>query len=616
MKNKILILSIILTMLFSLVSVFSLTAAAEESGAWTLVTDASTLKAGDKIVIVASEYDYAISTTQNTNNRGQAEVTKNGNTVTFGDDVQILTLEAGKVDGSFGLNTGSGYLRAAGTSNKTLKTNDTLDNYGSWKITISSAGVATIKAQGDNANNWLRYNKGNNPPLFSAYASGQSDVSIYKWTVGGSTTPEQPGEGSDPVTPPATTDYSGKYYIATKRTSGNYFYMTSDLGTAGTKRYQAVDSDLTALPASITSAEDGYVFVLEKNSDGTYKIYADGVIGDNYLGWTSGNSGILVSENDAVSLTVDANTNGSFNIHFTTSDGERYLALNGTAGNDYFAFYKNGQAQDICLVTVSGEGNTPEQPGGEDPEQPGGEDPEQPGGEDPEQPGDDPVTPPVTTDYSGKYYVATKRTSGNYFYMTSDLGTASTKRYQAVDSGLTTLPASISEADAALVFVLVKNSDGTYKIYAEGVKGDNYLGWSSGNSGILVSEAEAKSFTVTENEGAINIFFTSGEDTRYLSLNSDADCNYFAFYKGTQSQNLTLVKVTSVSDDDIDVPGDNEQPDQPEQPEQPDQPDQPEQPENKPEDKPSDDEPEEKLNFFQKIWRAILNFFKKLFGKK
>ena len=29
-----------------------------------------------------------------------------------------------------------------------------------------------------------------------------------------------------------------------------------------------------------------------------------------------------------------------------------------------------------------------------------------------------------------------------------------------------------------------------------------------------------------------------------------------------------------------------------------------------------DDEPEEKLNFFQRIWRAIVNFFKNLFGKK
>ena len=33
-------------------------------------------------------------------------------------------------------------------------------------------------------------------------------------------------------------------------------------------------------------------------------------------------------------------------------------------------------------------------------------------------------------------------------------------------------------------------------------------------------------------------------------------------------------------------------------------------------DVPNDEEPEEELNFFQKIWLAILNFFKKLFGIK
>ena len=153
---------------------------------------------------------------------------------------------------------------------------------------------------------------------------------------------------------PTVVDYSGKYYIATIRTSGNYFYMTSDLGTAGTKRYQAVDSGLTALPDSITVPTNGYVFVLEKNDDGTYYIYAEGVDGDNYLGWTSGNSGTLVAKENAIKFTVDV-TEGIYNIHFAASDAERYLALNGTSGNNYFAFYKSGQKQDLVLVPVESE---------------------------------------------------------------------------------------------------------------------------------------------------------------------------------------------------------------------------------------------------------------------
>ncbi|MBQ9162659.1 MAG: hypothetical protein IJX74_05220 [Clostridia bacterium] len=146
-------------------------------------------------------------------------------------------------------------------------------------------------------------------------------------------------------------DYSGRYYIATIRSSGNYFYMTNDLGTASTKRYQAVDSSLTELPATITTPEDSYVFVLVNNGDGTYCIYAEGVDGDNYLGWTSGNSGILVAEENALKVTVDINDDGTYNIHFT-GDAERYLALNGTTGSNYFAWYKNGQKQNLSLIPV------------------------------------------------------------------------------------------------------------------------------------------------------------------------------------------------------------------------------------------------------------------------
>ena len=145
---------------------------------WQLVTDVSTLKAGDKIVIVATNVDYALSTKQNSNNRGVASVTKSGNTVTFGDDVQILTLKAGATAGTWALDTGSGYLYAASTSSNHLKTGSTLNNKASFTITVSSNGVATIKADQD-ARNWLRFNPNNGSPIFSCYTSGQQDVSIY-----------------------------------------------------------------------------------------------------------------------------------------------------------------------------------------------------------------------------------------------------------------------------------------------------------------------------------------------------------------------------------------------------------------------------------------------------
>ena len=159
-----------------------------ESG-WILVTDVSTLQPGDKIVIVANGSDYALGTTQNSNNRAQAAVTKDENKVTFGDDVQIITLENGKITGTFAFNVGNGYLYAASSSKNYLRTQTTLDNNGSWSITITAAGVATIKAQGTYTHNWLKYNSESS--LFSCYSSGQADVAIYKFEDGGNNSPAE-----------------------------------------------------------------------------------------------------------------------------------------------------------------------------------------------------------------------------------------------------------------------------------------------------------------------------------------------------------------------------------------------------------------------------------------
>ena len=160
------------------------------AGIWELVTDASTLSVDDQIVIVAKDEDYALSTTQNSNNRGQAEVEKNtsNNTIAFGDDVQVLTLHAGKDEGTFALYAANyisegtkknGYLYAASTTANHLKTRNSLDennvnNY--WTISVTE-GVATIKAK-STSRNWLMYNS--NSDIFSCYDSGQSDVQIYK----------------------------------------------------------------------------------------------------------------------------------------------------------------------------------------------------------------------------------------------------------------------------------------------------------------------------------------------------------------------------------------------------------------------------------------------------
>ena len=145
---------------------------------------------------------------------------------------------------------------------------------------------------------------------------------------------------------------SGTYYIAAKRAEGNYWYMTSDLGTASTKRYQAVDSGLTELPESITLPEANnqmFEFIYDADTD-TYVIKS----GDNYLGWSSGNSGALVDEASAKAMTLErVEGQAYYHIYFKTGDATRNLTLNNTSGNNYFAFYTSAQANNLYLIPVA-----------------------------------------------------------------------------------------------------------------------------------------------------------------------------------------------------------------------------------------------------------------------
>lgn len=175
-------LALSVLMIVSVISAFVLGIGADkpinalaEGDTYQLVTDASTLKAGDSIIIAASASDVALSTTQNSNNRGQAAITKENDKITLtssSTDVQIITLEEGTTTGTFAFNVGTvgteSYLYAASSGKNYLRTQTKKDANGSWDISITD-GVATIKAQGTNTRNLLCYNSSSK--LFSCYAS-------------------------------------------------------------------------------------------------------------------------------------------------------------------------------------------------------------------------------------------------------------------------------------------------------------------------------------------------------------------------------------------------------------------------------------------------------------
>ena len=153
---------------------------------YALVTDASSLAAGDTIVIAyinAEEETYqALSTTQNNNNRAATtDVTLNDDgTLTAGESVQVITLE--KDSTNFLFNVGDGYLYAASSAKNYLKTETTADDNAKATITIDG-GSATIVFQGTNTHNVLRYNPNNGTPLFSCYTEDSTtghQAQIYR----------------------------------------------------------------------------------------------------------------------------------------------------------------------------------------------------------------------------------------------------------------------------------------------------------------------------------------------------------------------------------------------------------------------------------------------------
>ena len=152
----------------------------DDGRVWYLVKDVNNLSVGDKIVIVAKDYNYAMGSTEKNNNRPSVEITKTENLVNRTEDTLIATLEAGSVEGTYGLLTKDGYLKASSSSNNNLVFDKKLTNDSSWKIEINDT-VASIVAQGTNTRNVMRFNL--NDKLFSCYLSSNTtmkDLAIYK----------------------------------------------------------------------------------------------------------------------------------------------------------------------------------------------------------------------------------------------------------------------------------------------------------------------------------------------------------------------------------------------------------------------------------------------------
>ena len=152
---------------------------------WSLVRDASTLKEGDVVAIVAKDYDKALSTnlysnaseTSTTAKRGLADVVKIGNFLKGGEDLQALTLMTGVAANTFSFydETRGKFLVSTSTGSTYLINQVYCDVNTSFAIAIDDNAAATItNTEGAYKGNLLRYNSN------GYFVSNQNTGTVYK----------------------------------------------------------------------------------------------------------------------------------------------------------------------------------------------------------------------------------------------------------------------------------------------------------------------------------------------------------------------------------------------------------------------------------------------------
>lgn len=166
-----------------------------------LCEDAAWLTEGANIIFassVAAGEQKAMSKLQKTNNRGAASVTIgsafNAGKETVGivsKDADVAVFTVGISNGHITFYTGdsrdaknnsvAGYLYAAGSGSKEnyLRTTEIVDPNAEWSVSVAANGAATIKAQGANTHNLMRYNPNKGNPMFSCYTGGLDPIYIY-----------------------------------------------------------------------------------------------------------------------------------------------------------------------------------------------------------------------------------------------------------------------------------------------------------------------------------------------------------------------------------------------------------------------------------------------------
>lgn len=230
----------------------------EPSYTFTRISSVGDLEAGDDIVIVNQSENYALSTTQNTNNRGRASISATNHTFTYSPSsgVQVLTVSINS--GYYSFHDGTGYLKQP-SNNNYLQRDAALGDNTKWSLSVSNYVFSITSKR--NSQYYIAYNSGSS--IFSAYKENQEKPYIYKRQTSTCATPTALTKGTislsnkDNQTQPINwTSAAGKVDICYSSTN------SSKPGATPGSGYTVV-SDITSSPynLNITTFSAGNYYV-------------------------------------------------------------------------------------------------------------------------------------------------------------------------------------------------------------------------------------------------------------------------------------------------------------------------------------------------------------------
>ncbi len=200
---------------------------------WVLVEHLSQLANGDKVIIAAANYGYALGAASGSV-RTNVAVTKTGKLLSVPGSATVLIL--GRNGNDFTFKDDTEYLNW--TSGNNLTTSDEVNNNSTWNITIENN--ATTIANKATAERKIQYNA--QSPRFAAYTGSQQAVVIYKYLDMDPTDETSGYERTDlilsgigticlPYDVKASDRFGGVFYMPSHQTSGfaNFIEETGTL---------------------------------------------------------------------------------------------------------------------------------------------------------------------------------------------------------------------------------------------------------------------------------------------------------------------------------------------------------------------------------------------------